>query len=93
MEKKPSDAEINSATRTILSLFVISEKEAKAHAEGLLNLAYGWGKPIGLEKIIKRRLGTDYDWRSEDSKIEFERVERATHAGYESYIQNKKRKP
>ncbi|MDQ8209539.1 hypothetical protein QEH52_18585 [Coraliomargarita sp. SDUM461003] len=93
MERKPSESEIRSASQMILNLFVITEKEATAHAEGLLNLAYGWGKPMELEKKIKRRLGTEYKWRSDYSKKEFEREEKASFAGYESYIQNKKRKP
>jgi len=79
--------------RSVAETFVVTEEEAKQHAEGIVALAEGWGDGQAVpswEEVIQNHLGCQLAWRSHAAEARFRQGKQSTATAYERYIQARK---
>jgi hypothetical protein len=92
-KKMPTNSKVVLVTKIVAETFVVTEEEARQHAEGVVALAEGWGDgspAAGWEVAVQNHLGRRLTWRSREAEERFLRSKRATATAYERYIQDRK---
>lgn len=89
----PTNSQVAILTRIVAETFIVTEAEARRHAESIAVLAEGWGDGIpaaGWEEAAQNHFGLRLPWRSREAEERFLRGKRATATVYERYIQDRK---
>jgi hypothetical protein len=84
--------------REILETFDVSEQEAYQRAYELVALAEGWGTPESVPSLdwsyrVRKDLGMELKWRSENDRAGFERLRKLRTDAYEVYIERRESPP
>jgi hypothetical protein len=79
--------------RIVAETFVVTDEEAKLHADGIVALAEGWGEGGAVpswEEVVQNHFGRRLVWRSHSAEERYLRSKQSTTTAYERYIQARK---